>query len=387
MFGPFASSISPGERREAIVTKRASPLAVHVVRIHYRHWGNYSGFNQLTRFLDRERIRLSIQRVPLHPNEPRWLDRLSKRIAEKLAGGQCVNWYTSLDVVADALVFARALAIGTDVVHYLDGDHSIGFLPDLLRRARGLRKRPRVVATFHQPPDWLADIVCEENLRSVDRVTVVSRDQQEFFARLAPRVPVVYIPHGIDVDFFRPPSPGTERPGFRCITVGSWFRDHAIVLQLAERLRRSSDIKFHLVSSGIREKVPENVVLHRGVDDATLRRLYQEASVLLLPLKNATANNALLEGIACGLPVIVTDLPAIRDYVPGEEAIRIPENALDEFESAILRLREEPAARARIARLARERALTFGWGRIAPRIEDLYREVCGASPAGKREAS
>ncbi|MBM3320623.1 MAG: glycosyltransferase [Candidatus Eisenbacteria bacterium] len=369
------------------MARRVSPPAVHVVRIHYRHWGNYSGFNQFARFLDRERVRLSVQRVPLHPNEPRWLDRLSKRIAEKLAGGRCVTWYTSLDVAADALIFARALMIGTDVIHYLDGDHSIGFLPDLLRRARSLRRRPRVVATFHQPPDWLADIVREENLRSVDRVTVVSRDQQEFFERLAPRVPVSWIPHGIDVDFFHPPSPGTKRPGFRCITVGSWFRDYAIVLQLAERMRRFSDIEFHLVSSGIRGEVPGNVVLHRGVDDATLRRLYQEASALLLPLKNATANNALLEGIACGLPVIVTDLSAIRDYVPGEEAIRIPGNALEEFESAILRLRDEPDTRARLSRLARERALTFGWGRIAPRIEDLYRDVCDASPAERAEAS
>lgn len=355
-------------------------LAVHAVRIHYRHWGRHSGFNQFIRHLDSGRFRLSVQKVPLQPNEPRWIDRLSKRVAEMLARGRCVNWYTTLDLVADALVFARAATIGFDVLHYLDGDHSLGYLPDLLAKTRRTRRRPLVVATFHQPPDWLPDIVGADQLRSVDRITVVSRDQQAFFARLTPRIPVHYVPHGIDVDFFRPtPDPARNRE-FRCIVVGSWFRDYEVVLALADRLFRRRDVRFDVVSSGIRSRVPENVVLHERVDDPTLRRLYQEASALLLPLTNATANNALLEGIACGLPALVTDLPAVRDYVPGDEAIRVPGNRLDDFEGAILRLREDPVTRDRLSLLARERALAFDWRRIAPMIEEIYAAGRGEEP-------
>jgi glycosyltransferase involved in cell wall biosynthesis len=31
-------------------------------------------------------------------------------------------------------------------------------------------------------------------------------------------------------------------------------------------------------------------------------------------LKDCTANNSLLEGLACGVPAVTTDLPGIRDY-------------------------------------------------------------------------
>jgi glycosyltransferase involved in cell wall biosynthesis len=66
----------------------------------------------------------------------------------------------------------------------------------------------------------------------------------------------------------------------------------------------------------------------------------------------------------------------VRDYVPGEEAIRIAKNRIEPFESAILRLRRDRELQVRLSALARERALAFDWRRIAPRMEEVYREVC-----------
>jgi glycosyltransferase involved in cell wall biosynthesis len=60
----------------------------------------------------------------------------------------------------------------------------------------------------------------------------------------------------------------------------------------------------------------DNVHTHRGIDDDTLAELYRNADVLLLPLTDSTANNALLEGMASGLPLVATDLPAVRAYLP-----------------------------------------------------------------------
>ena len=49
--------------------------------------------------------------------------------------------------------------------------------------------------------------------------------------------------------------------------------------------------------------------------------LYQGADLLLLPLIDATANNTLLEGLACGLPVLASDLTGVRDYAPDSHTL------------------------------------------------------------------
>ncbi len=356
-----------------------APLNVRAVRIHYRHWGRYSGFNQLLRHLDPSRIAVDTQTVPLQPEKPRKLDRFSKDLAESLSGGRCVNWYTSIDLGADLLTSFKAMLKRIDVVHYLDGEHSLGPLPDFLRENRLLRHRPRVVATFHQPPAWLEEIVTGENLRSVDRITVVSREQEDFFRRLAPGCPVSFIPHGVDIDFFRP---GPRRDGdgaFRCLTVGSWMRNMDIVLAIAKRMSGRAGLEFHLVSPDGAGAGPSNVSFHRNVSDEALRDLYRSADLLLMPLHDCTANNALLEGIACGVPVAATDLPGVRDYLPGDEAVRIDAQACPAvWEETILRLRDNPDSLDAMSKSARARAERYDWRRIASSFEALYAEVVSA---------
>lgn len=349
------------------------PLTIQLVRIRYAHWGAYSGINQLTRYLDPAFIRFAVQEVLLQSTEPEWLDRCSKRVAEILSRGKCVQWYTALDFLAEIRTFYRAIRGGVDVVHYLDGEHSLGFVPALLRWTDYAERRPRIVVSFHQPPVWLHDIVDAENLRYVDEIIVLSEAQYDFFKGLVPKVRVTRIHHGVDTDFFRPATDRETRGVFRCTMVGSWFRDYPLALRVAEMLHAHSDIEFHFISPGSIGSVPDNVKVHHDLDDASLLRMYQGSDLLVLPLTNGTANNALLEGIACGLPAVVSDLPGVREYVPGEEAVRIDGNDPARFAKEILDLRGDPERLGRLSVLARKRAFDYCWRRITPRYETVYR--------------
>ena len=103
--------------------------------------------------------------------------------------------------------------------------------------------------------------------------------------------------------------------------------------------------------------------------------MYQQSDLLLQPMRGATANNAILEGIACGLPVVSSDLDSIKAYVSGTEAILIPENKPELFADALLNLYQNSDMRKEMAANARRRASELSWQNIAIEYEKMYLEL------------
>jgi glycosyltransferase involved in cell wall biosynthesis len=219
-----------------------------------------------------------------------------------------------------------------------------------------------------------------ELLHWFDQVILVSPSQLPFFLQYVPEERVRVILHGVDIEFFRPLKSRQERSGFRCITVGHWLREWNVLRQIAGTL---PDMTFDVVTDQETDLGGLiNVRIHRSIQDAALADLYRNADALLLPLIDSTANNALLEGIASGLPVVATDLPALRAYLPDDGGMFVPNNAVDGFVAALQSLRREIALRHAMGHGARARAEELAWPRLVPEYEALYKRVLARSPVG-----
>ena len=351
------------------------PIRIRFERTRYPHWGSRSGYVRFVDHLDKTRFQTMTHAASDSDDDlPRWLGGAKPALRRFIARGGNA-WYKLSDLNAELAAFADCVKGRLDIVHFLDGEHSGQYLPRLLRLTG--QKRVRTIATFHQPPDVLQDLLEHKLLARLDQIVLVSPSQLDYFRRHVAYERLHVILHGIDTEHFRPKAKAAPFGSLRCVTAGHWLRDWTAFRAVAERLPA---VSFDVVTDrdiGI-EGLP-NVRQQSNLSDLELLDLYQTADILFLPLVDATANNTLLEGMACGLPVVTSDIAAVRAYLPGEEGILVPNNEVEGFVQAIRQLQENTALRSRLARGARLRAESLSWSFVANQYEALY-EFARAQP-------
>jgi glycosyltransferase involved in cell wall biosynthesis len=127
---------------------------------------------------------------------------------------------------------------------------------------------------------------------------------------------------------------------------------------------------------GIRDRVsllgnatPEEVAATLATADAFLHPSLSEG----LP-------NVVLEAMACGLPVVVTDVGGVREAVrDGVEGLLVPPRDPQAAAAALVRLWRDPALRGRLGAAGRARVLAeFNLEQQDARWTELYTEVAAA---------
>lgn len=271
-------------------------------------------------------------------------------------------------------------------VHYIHPENTI-FESDLWKGSHAM------VLTCHQLGDSLREIADNPSfanffraLKNADRAVLMSSGSLKDYENFCDPGRLRVIPHGVDVDFFRPAAQPPNRP--MVLTVGNWLRDYDLWADVALRLAEVvPEVEFAVAAmpgtvSAIRPRVEGalggRVRFLHGLTDEELRQLYQDASVMFLPLKDASANNAVLESMACGVPLVVSDLPAVREYA-GDCAVYFKGGNADESIATLETLLKDSPRRTEIGKSARQRAVSqLGWQVIARRYKDLYLETLAA---------
>ena len=96
---------------------------------------------------------------------------------------------------------------------------------------------------------------------------------------------------------------------------------------------------------------------------------------MVLPLKRSVACTAVLEALACGVPVLTTE-GGIRDYVTSDAGVLCPVGDSKSMADALLSLLRDEGRLHQMQADARRRALTFAWPLVAQlTAEMLYRSV------------
>ncbi len=86
---------------------------------------------------------------------------------------------------------------------------------------------------------------------------------------------------------------------------------------------------------------------------------------------------AIMQAMACGIPVVSTTVGAITEAVDdGSTGLIVPPRDAPALGAALARLRDDPALRARLGAAGRARAVRdFGLDRMLDRMEAVFRAV------------
>jgi glycosyltransferase involved in cell wall biosynthesis len=301
-------------------------------------------------------------------------------------------------------VVRRLLALDLDVFH-AHHPFLLGVSARRLARASG---RP-LVFTYHTLYERYAhyvplprSLVAPRAVRwsagfadTADLVLVPSHFVARRLRAQGVRRPIEVLPTGVDLDRFRP---GDRAAAREALGLDSGAR----VLLYVGRLDREKNLEFLLdaiarvgaprtrlllVGRGTRTAALERlggdrgladrVELRGGVTPDRLATYYQAADLFVFASTTETQGLAVLEAMACGLPVVAVRASGIEEAVAeGVSGLLVPEDP-SVFASAVSQVLLDGDLAAKLALGGREAAPSFASTRLAERLVAAYRRVAG----------
>lgn len=132
--------------------------------------------------------------------------------------------------------------------------------------------------------------------------------------------------------------------------------------------------------------VLDAIVVLPFVDRATLAAVYRRAALTLLPSEREGFGLPLVESLACGTPMVASDIPVLRE-LGGEAVAYCPIGDVAAWAIEILALlteRERSPDRWRIRKTTGVgRAADFSWSHYAASLLEVYRAVAAGRPVGR----
>ena len=221
-----------------------------------------------------------------------------------------------------------------------------------------------------------------------DRVLVTSPTDRAALEALSPHhAPIIVLPNGVDLDYFRPCDDVPREPD--ALVFSGKMSYHANVtaaLHLVNDIMprvwsRKPHTRLWIVGKDPTEEVralamryPERVKVTGAVPD--MRAYLRQSTVAVVPVVyGAGIQNKVLEAMACATPV-VTSARTVASLQPGYEDAALVADGAEAFAHHVLRLLDEPHLRERLGNAGRRYVEAHhDWNVIVDRLAGIYEEA------------
>lgn len=221
-----------------------------------------------------------------------------------------------------------------------------------------------------------------------------------------PRPKVVVIPNGVDCQRFRPDAENaarvrrdlgiaSEQPLVGILAALRPEKNHRLFLEVAaEVVAQRSEVQFVIIGDG-----PEREQIERWIDQLRLRenvqllgarqdtpQLLAALDLLALTSHNEANPVSILEALACGVPVVATDVGSVAESVLHQRTgLLVPAGQTTAMTAAWLRLLRDPHWARRLGEAGREHVRAhFSVERMVDGYQRLLWHLWSASQPGRR---
>jgi glycosyltransferase involved in cell wall biosynthesis len=225
--------------------------------------------------------------------------------------------------------------------------------------------------------------------RNAAVVTATSREHRNLAARTAPGLEIAVVENGVDTRLFTPPDVPRKSEVLEILCVGRLIErkgQHHLLRALANLNKEAGRAHLTLVGTGdagprLRRMAEElgledDVTFAGVVPPERMPAVYRSADVFVLPSENEGMSLALLEAMASGLPVIVTDTGGTAELVrEGVNGCVVRWGDVDALTRAAAGLMRDLEARGRMGIASRAAAEQFSVEQVSRKYLDLCRQV------------
>ena len=193
------------------------------------------------------------------------------------------------------------------------------------------------------------------------------------------------VPNGIDNRMFRVLDKqecrkqlGLPQDCFIVAFLG-WFKHVKGPRRLAaalDSIRDGETVYSIFIGAGLKEDPICNNILFKGrLKHHEIPPYLNSADVFVLPTLHEGCCNAIIEAMACGLPIISSNLPFNWDVLNNRNSIMIDPNNISDIANAIKRLRDDKTLRMQLRQGAIETAKDLTIDKRAAKIEEFIKST------------
>ncbi|MBI1320191.1 MAG: glycosyltransferase [Candidatus Hydrogenedens sp.] len=250
---------------------------------------------------------------------------------------------------------------------------------------------------FYNPRFQLLDRLVFQRLsrhiwRSAAAVVANSAGLRGLAQKSAPGQPIGVVPNGVDTTRFAPDPARTAGAGLRLLCVSRLIPRKGIDSLLHAMVMLNPGVRLEIIGSGAQEDalkalssslgVSSRVTFSGALPHADLPERYRSADLFVLPSHNEGMSNTVLEAMASGLPVLLTDTGGTGELLrPGVNGALIEAGNPAHIAEQIQGYLGQGDRLAREGAAARATAERFSWQATAEAYAALFDQHFGGKPA------